>query len=490
MFKIKYVFLVGLVGGVFFSPTFANCVDEIPKLMFEDLQTLGHTISKNKISNIKKLDTLLYSFWKKCPQNSLPLWSRTPEDHQKYKEGVCTHEKIQFEDQKKSDIAGLNPQRIAYNQKREALASLIKKNQKSSQPDLTTQNKLTNELYTLHQKFVNDLKVIKERQFVCSLDTEEFDNTNGVLYLPWMKASSIYNMVMNEWGQGKVKEAFEFTFRKYNDHLQDFLRGGNVENQKAFDASVCKIYIQKYDYLRDLTHKKYLFVGLEPKDQLNILKCIMLKNKEDLSIKGQINTLWGKERSINIGIGIKTLEGLWNPWESISVYERVQSAKGYVDGLALFVDENDKSKVTTKPVYQWGICWVSTIFYQTVLGAYQDFKIERRSPHLSFYKLYYNYDGIDASLYGEKGHIYKDFKVTNVSNWPMLILTSTNGDQGKNQFSYYTTIWSMYPFKKSYIEYWKKYKQGKSTCITNKIIWMKNSTQLDSINSCYMGGMQ
>jgi hypothetical protein len=46
------------------------------------------------------------------------------------------------------------------------------------------------------------------------------------------------------------------------------------------------------------------------------------------------------------------LEGLWNPGETISVYNRVQSAKGYIDGLALFVDEKDKRKVTTKPVYQ------------------------------------------------------------------------------------------------------------------------------------------
>jgi hypothetical protein len=41
----------------------------------------------------------------------------------------------------------------------------------------------------------------------------------------------------------------------------------------------------------------------------------------------------------------------------------------------------------------------------------------------------------------------------------MLVLTSTNGNEKANQFSYYATVWAMYPFQKSYINYGKKYKK-------------------------------
>lgn len=484
-------YLLALLSVWVLSPQiiFANCNENFPKLMISDIETLGSTISKNKISTVKKLDSLLYTFWEKCPQNFSPLWSRTPEDHEKYKKGVCEWEEATFNEQKKKDILALNPERDAYNKKRKYLAQLIKKNQKLVDPDLTEQNKLSQELIKLHKEFMWKLNTIQNREFTCSLDKETFINTNGVLYVPWVKEKSVYNIIMEEWGKGKVKEAFEFTFRKHYQSLQTFLVGSNIEGQKSFENITCTKYMKNSSFLTELKNKKYLFLWITPEEQLDILRCVLIKNKDSLSIRGQINTLWGKERSTNIWIWIKTLEGLWNPGETISVYNRVQSAKGYIDGLALFVDEKDKSKVTTKPVYQWGICWVSTVFYQTILGAYKDFKIETRYPHLSFYKTYYNYDWIDASLYGEKGHVYKDFKVTNVSNWPMLVLTSTNGNEKANQFSYYATVWAMYPFQKSYINYGKKYKKWASDCITNQIVNTLDNKKLDSITSCYMWGM-
>lgn len=468
---------------------FANCNENFPKLMISDIETLGHTISENKINNMKKLDSLLYTFWNKCPQNFLPLWSRNPEDHAKYKNWICSVEEIEFKEQQKKDISALNPDREVFNKKRAYLAQLIKKNQKLDNPDIKQQNKLTQEVLILHKAFMKKLNAIKNREFVCSLDKEVFINTNWVLYIPWIKEKSVYNIIMAEWGKGKIKDAFEFTFRKNYKSLQTFLAWGNIEWQKSFENITCAKYMKNISFLTKLKNKQYLFLGINPEEQLDILRCILIKNKEALTVKWQINTLWGKERSTNIWIGIKTLEWLWLPGESISVYNRVQSASWYIDGLALFVDEKDKNKVTSKPVYQWGICWVSTIFYQTILWAYKDFKIETRYPHLSFYKLYYNYDGIDASLYWEKGHVYKDLKVSNNSNWPMLILTSTNGNEKANQFSYYTTIWAMYPFQKSYINYWKKYKKGVSDCITNQIINSQDNKKIDIITSCYMWGI-
>jgi hypothetical protein len=65
---------------------------------------------------------------------------------------------------------------------------------------------------------------------------------------------------MEEWGKGKVKEAFEFTFRKHYQSLQTFLVGSNIEGQKSFENITCTKYMKNSSFLTELKNKKYLFL--------------------------------------------------------------------------------------------------------------------------------------------------------------------------------------------------------------------------------------
>ena len=457
--KLKYIFSFLLFLTLIFPITWFSYF--APTVKYDE-----YVINKNQEPTVTQL-YLMKKFKKLYKWEMKEVYWDLPKDE------FCIQEKQEFETKKQENLNKLEDELKETKTNEWKTKKLIESNKDWKVNDLTiVLQKLTNKKTNIEKNIENE----KSKTFVCSFDTKK--HTNGNLIIALLQSKSLYNIIMANWGQWVYKKAFENVFIKRQEEFARFLSWKNQEEQKTFLEN-CSSWDKR------LTIRKWLYIGLDEKDQENIIKCVLLRNADTLTIKWQINTTFKEARQTNIWIWLSSLNWIWKQWELLSVMEKTQTKKWYVDGLALFVDEKDKTKVVAKPVPQGWICWVSTILYQTVLGAYQNFWIEQRSPHLQFYKEYYNFDGIDASLYGENWVVYKDLKLKNNSPWPLLVLTSTTSEKQLNKFHYYVTIWSLYNFQKSFIEYGKRYKSWTNTCITNTIKGLKNKENLTTISSCY-----
>lgn len=499
--------------------------------------------------NLSPWDTLLWKLVQErtiCPAMMIEdkkdlmkkdkvFWTLTLEDEIKEKKEYCDKELIKLQEEYKQKIAtnenekkieewNLKKQKNLLLKLQNETDAIIHKKEKLQKKQQSLENKnnsekhisdyddltgiidgyknqvkeVENNIKKIENNIANIEKEIKQLStmpFKCSYKSwfeniPKEERSDWVLYvrLDEVMKKSPYNYIISSWGKGIVKRAIEQQVIKRPELFVHFLSWRNQEKQKQFLDKVCNFYDKKvkiaHPLAKNLVHSNY-YVWFSEQDQRNIIKCVYLRNKEALTIKWAIHTEYAPVRETNIWIGLSSLVGVWKNNETISVLQKTQTKSWYVDGLALFVDKEDKNKVIAKPVPQWWICWVATVFYQTLLNWYSTFRIDERYPHLSFYRQYYNLDWIDASLYADNWVVYKDLKVTNVSWWPLLILTSINPNKTLNTFDYYSTIWSLYPIKKSDIQYWNKFNSNKHTCITNTIIEQGSNKELDKITSCY-----
>ena len=497
----RSIIFLSLIPFFWFWNTFAN--NDECKISFNSLVNENYHYSKEYLDSIsaktkKYLNNksqfiidLLKSYHNNSCNEKLAfndIFSKTKKEIEQDEKEFCENERKVFEEKQAAEEKKYNEeQKKLLQQKQQENKRKLEQNKTNQTKQKTqTKNIIDEETYTITP--------FKKKEFVCSFKKPSgIEYTNGVFYINWklLKNKSPYNYFMSQWGKWNTKIAFENQFIKQDKNLRKILSWKNIELQNKFLKDTCVHYdkklIIKNPLAKNIDLSKY-YIWLSEKDQRNILFCYLLRNKDQLTVKSWIHTEYSEVRETNIWIGISSIAWIWKNWETISVMNKTQSVKWYIDWLALFVDKEDKNKVIAKPVSQGWICWVSTVFYQALLNSYTAFDVKERYPHLSFYKQYYNKDWLDASLYWENGIVYKDLKVQNNTWWPVLVLTSINPNKEAKTFDYYVTIWSMYYLPKTDITYWKKYKKDDHTCIDNWVVWVDWKT-IKTITSCYKWGM-
>lgn len=242
-------------------------------------------------------------------------------------------------------------------------------------------------------------------------------------------------------------------------------------------GSIVSTEITKQDDLDKLIDSKFEKLGRETsdiafgKDELLSLWNIYLRKStqdlkdlwyEVLSSRYRTNTDPAYRRH-NIVTAFSFLghTKVLNPGESFwflaSIHYDPKTKKNYKDWLAIVDDEEI-------PVYGWGICGGSTALYQGILTN-KWLKVQARNHSKRFSELYPAIiNGLKITTPGLDGTVFAgsvDVKVTNISDYPIIIVLNYNG-----QYNGIEEIMSLWLAKdKGSLEFVGK----KSNCYTRNI---------------------
>jgi len=230
---------------------------------------------------------------------------------------------------------------------------------------------------------------------------------------------------------------------------------------------------------------KWLYVKL-PLDKY--LWCYIKKNKNKYIFKYELDTIYHKYRTINIWNWINWLTGFYDYWDTINVFEWIRKNKDkYVKWYALIYSWN---KVESKLVYWWGLCWVSTIMYQT-LSKIKWMKIEKVYHHMNFYYSYYwQLPWTDSTVYFSN-NFEKPYKNLIIKNyfWPIYIDyfdKIAKWRWWKRDFHYWLKVYSLWLWFNFYdVKLIKKYERNWKKCYTVWFFDKKTNNLVYTRTSCY-----
>ena len=270
----------------------------------------------------------------------------------------------------------------------------------------------------LIEKKIKDKKdIIKKKENLINKLLEQHKN-NFILLLNWVKLD--YDIIIKE--KDKIIINLDVLFEK------------TISNSKYnYDLSKFKINLQFLDMLLWITEKwydycwnkikinqitfLYLIIKKQPvklsyEENFRILACYLQKNRDKYEFTYEIKTSSASYRRYNINKWLSLFNNyIWKKWEVLDIWQ-----------ILLDADRKTKNNLyrewfviinwEEKKAYAWGLCGITTLFYQALLRV-KDINILQRQPHSIFYKYLYQNYWEDATMYWSRWKAVVTLKVKN-----------------------------------------------------------------------------
>jgi len=320
------------------------------------------------------------------------------------------------------------------------------------------QNNTNNDLIKEFKKIVslqelwysNKLWVVKENEILMEPNSLKYNNIIKTVGVNQKKLTEVYNtypgIIRSYLNEGSCN-SLNFKDESYNTKLLNLLTNNAID----------------------------IKIKLEPKQIAKYIWCYI----RDKGIESKIETTYEEYRKINIGSWMERFNWyVMRPNETISVFKEtfLDNKDNLVTWYAL--SKSSDWSIIEIPVLWWGICWISTIFYQNTLQNPSLSVVERRQHSRWYYSYYGDILGLDATMFGSFTAPRIDYKFQNHTKNNIIFKTKDSVDLENWKYTYSVKSYQ-FPIKKenkiSGIKKWNCW-----------IVTITNSNgEKENITSCY-----